>query len=183
MDLSTLFGGQGTLNPLALLERIFQQVVDQLARDDSFAGFDDKPPEDLIAAALGKRLARMIVDDQSPSPVRWSDPEAGYGDQPGGPLDDDPAYDDELADRNLTLAAALGACDCWGQDDGCPVCEGVGGPGWLPPDRQLFAAYVYPAMRAIGRAGGSPGGPSGPNGHARSNHQREESSYVRHDGR
>lgn len=56
---------------------------------------------------------------------------------------------DELAERNLALAEALGACDCWGQDPRCHVCEGEGGPGWILPDRQLFARYVQPAIRVI----------------------------------
>ena len=59
------------------------------------------------------------------------------------------AAGDEVAERNLALAEALGACDCWGQDPRCHICEGEGGPGWILPDRQLFATYVQPAIRAI----------------------------------
>lgn len=171
MDLSALFGGSGGLNPLSLLESIFQQVVNQLAREENFAG-GDRPPEELIASALGQRIARMIMEDQSPQAIRGRHLAPVFADD--GLDDDDPAYDEELADRNLSLAAALGACDCWGQEDGCPVCDGIGGPGWLPPDRQLFAAYVYPAMRAVQRAGGPP------HGARNNNHQQEESGHVRH---
>ena len=32
---------------------------------------------------------------------------------------------DDLVERNSELAAAVGACDCWGDDPGCPFCEGL----------------------------------------------------------
>ena len=52
-----------------------------------------------------------------------------------------------LLDRSILLAAALGACDCWGEDVGCPACAGAGSVGWVPPDPQLYAEYVAPAVR------------------------------------
>jgi hypothetical protein len=52
-----------------------------------------------------------------------------------------------LADTNLVLAAALGACDCWGQDPECPICSGEGSAGWTEPDARLYAEYVEPAAR------------------------------------
>lgn len=170
MDLSALFGGEGTVNPLAMVERVFQQVVDQLARTEGFALAGDEPPDELIAVALGNRLARMVADDRSPAGRRAPVYDAGAD-------LDDPLLD-ELLERNLALAAALGACDCWGQEPGCPICDGLGGPGWLPPDSQLFAAYVYPAMRAASRAG------LGPAGSARhKNPNQQEKDDVRHHGR
>ena len=62
-----------------------------------------------------------------------------------------------LADRNILLADALGACECWGEDPGCGVCGGEGAPGWLPPDPELFAHYVQPAIDRH-----PPGSPDGP---------------------
>jgi hypothetical protein len=60
---------------------------------------------------------------------------------------------EELADHNLLLAAALGACDCWGADPQCPVCEGAGASGWTDPDPGLFAEFVAPAVaRAAARS-------------------------------
>jgi hypothetical protein len=51
---------------------------------------------------------------------------------------------------NETLAAALGACPvCWGDDPGCRVCHGRGGPGSRRPDRELFARLVTPALRRL----------------------------------
>jgi hypothetical protein len=55
---------------------------------------------------------------------------------------------EELRERNDQLAAALGACHlCWGEDPGCPLCGGDGGPGAAPPDRRLFVRLVVPATR------------------------------------
>jgi hypothetical protein len=65
---------------------------------------------------------------------------------------------EELLDRNGVLAAALGACDCWGQHIDCPVCGGVGGPGWIRPDERLFASYVRPALRAAANVDDEPAG-------------------------
>jgi len=57
------------------------------------------------------------------------------------------AAHEALVDRNVLLAAALGACDCWGVDAGCPGCGGEGSAGWVPPDPELYAEYVAPAVR------------------------------------
>ena len=51
-----------------------------------------------------------------------------------------------LLDRNVLLAAALGACDCWGQQVDCPICSGEGRAGWVEPDPGLYAEYVEPAV-------------------------------------
>jgi hypothetical protein len=57
---------------------------------------------------------------------------------------------DRLQEINETLAAALGACPvCWGDDPGCGVCHGRGGPGSLRPDRELFERLVTPAQRRL----------------------------------
>jgi hypothetical protein len=57
---------------------------------------------------------------------------------------------DRLQEINETLAAALGACPiCWGDDPGCVVCQGRGGPGSLRPDRELFERLVTPALRRL----------------------------------
>jgi hypothetical protein len=77
------------------------------------------------------------------------------------PADEDPSWTDspdisvilehyeELIQRNSLLAAALGACECWGDVDGCEICRGEGTPGWCRPDRRLFARFVRPAVRAL----------------------------------
>ncbi|MEU7864230.1 hypothetical protein [Nonomuraea sp. NPDC049141] len=112
-------------NPMGFVETILQQILDQLARDGVFAD-SDTPPESLVATALGGRLARMVAAD--------------------GPVEHE-----MLIGRNSTFAAAVGACDCWGQDGKCPLCEGAGTPGWVLPDQQLFTTYVYPAVKTISK--------------------------------
>lgn len=52
-----------------------------------------------------------------------------------------------LSDRDALLAAALGACECWGDDSDCAVCGGDGVSGWTEPDDELYATYVRPAVR------------------------------------
>jgi hypothetical protein len=175
MDLTALIGG-GSVDFFALLERAFDQMALELARHEGVPGLGQEPPEELLAAAVGNRLARMIVAERSPRALRpgtWDaaggalptghEDRARSGHEPWRPSGSSPAHDvevvgttragleadDELAERNLALAEALGACDCWGQDPRCHICEGEGGPGWILPDRQLFATYVQPAIRAI----------------------------------
>jgi hypothetical protein len=62
---------------------------------------------------------------------------------------------DALADRNVLLAAAVGACDCWGVNPGCAICSGEGSAGWLEPDARLYAEFVEPAVRRSGSPGDS----------------------------
>jgi hypothetical protein len=123
MDLTALLG-RGLTDHLALAERVLAQVVDRVTSDESFVAGDETPAE-RIAHALSNRLARRVVDEESAS--------ARY---------------EELVERNIALASALGACDCWGESPRCPICDGEGRPGWLPPDRQLFATYVSPVVRS-----------------------------------
>jgi hypothetical protein len=125
MDLSTLLG-HGMADYLDLAQRMIAQLVDRVG-EESFAAGDEAPAE-RIAAALGNRLARVVLDEEAIA-VRY----------------------DVLAERNVALAAALGACDCWGDDPDCAICDGDGRPGWLPPDPQLFAVYVRPVAASIAR--------------------------------
>lgn len=54
-----------------------------------------------------------------------------------------------LADRNLLLAAAVGACDCWGREPDCDVCGGEGSAGWAQPDPRLYAEYIEPTAQRM----------------------------------
>jgi hypothetical protein len=49
------------------------------------------------------------------------------------------------------LAAALGACECWGLRADCGLCLGRGSPGWTQPDPRLFDEFVRPAIEAASR--------------------------------
>jgi hypothetical protein len=131
-------------DPISFVERVLVHVVGELAQQYEIAGDNAQPPDETLASALGSRLAGMIAsaeesqpDDRSTS-VDHSAEARKY---------------DELVARSAELASALGACDCWGDDDACPICHGIGEPGWTLPERQLFASYIRPAARTIARAG------------------------------
>lgn len=49
--------------------------------------------------------------------------------------------------RNALIAAALGACTCWGADPSC-TCGGRGGPGYVDPDTAAFEALIVPWIRS-----------------------------------
>jgi hypothetical protein len=161
MDLPLLIA-RVMADPVALLGRVVQQMLDQLERDGVLALDGDLPPDELLASALGNQLARMVNKD--PSVVTdWPE---------GGPREGALAHYEELVERNGILAAALGACECWGQYLECPECEGVGGPGWVLPDERFFASYVHPAVTAAMRSEGPPAG-TGRNGKHRQKERRD----------
>jgi hypothetical protein len=56
------------------------------------------------------------------------------------------AADRAPVDTNILLAAALGACGCWGLRADCGVCQGQGSAGWTQPDPELFDEFVRPAL-------------------------------------
>lgn len=51
--------------------------------------------------------------------------------------------------RNEQLAAAMGACSCWGDEPACSHCGGAGVPGWSAPDVLLLRVYALPALREL----------------------------------
>jgi hypothetical protein len=52
-------------------------------------------------------------------------------------------------DIRMLLAAALGACDCWGLQPDCQICQGHGFTGWTQPDLELFAEFVRPVVEKL----------------------------------
>jgi hypothetical protein len=66
------------------------------------------------------------------------------------------ADDDRPADITVLLAAALGACECWGLQVDCDLCQGQGSAGWTEPDADLFEEFIRPAADRLPsrRAGG-----------------------------
>jgi hypothetical protein len=54
--------------------------------------------------------------------------------------------DEAPASTNMLLAAALGACECWGLRADCDVCQGRGSAGWTEPVPELFDEFVGPAI-------------------------------------
>ncbi len=59
---------------------------------------------------------------------------------------DQPAADETPVDTNILLAAALGACECWGLRADCRMCGGRGCSGWTRPEPELFEEFVGPAI-------------------------------------
>jgi hypothetical protein len=122
---------------MILVERVLQQTQEQLMRNGTLTADGKISPDQVVVTALGNRLARIILNEDYSAAEEWS--------TVGFPADELSHYE-ELVERNSVLAAALGACDCWGQHVSCPFCNGVGGPGWTLPDERLFASYVRPAL-------------------------------------
>ena len=60
-----------------------------------------------------------------------------------------PATDDRPVDINILLAAALGACECWGLQADCGLCQGRGSAGWIQPEPELFDEFVRPAIARL----------------------------------
>lgn len=126
-----------TTSELAAVETLLMKVLpDPL-------GFAER-----VFGELAERLATPVSD--GPNVVPGYPPPSHVAD-PGATAH--PAHA-ALVDRQVLLAAALGACVCWGEDGGCPECGGRGSAGWVPPDPELFAEYVVPAVRRT--AGPSP---------------------------
>jgi hypothetical protein len=143
------FGGLlGRMVPeaMVLVERVLQQTQEQLTRNGALTADGQTSPDQVVVTALGNRLARIILNEDSS--VAEDRSTVGF---PADEL----SYYEELVDRNSVLAAALGACDCWGQHVSCPFCNGIGGPGWILPDERLFASYIRPALRMAAHPSGS----------------------------
>ena len=60
-----------------------------------------------------------------------------------------PAVDQGPVDINILLAAALGACECWGLQADCGLCQGQGSAGWTQPEPELFDEFVRPAIARL----------------------------------
>jgi hypothetical protein len=157
---------RASIDPVSLFTHIVQQVLSQLAHQYGLSDSRGGPSEELIAVALGNRLAQAIVsEDQSRARHRSAE----------NPWGDEFTDADELIERNSDLAAALGACDCWGFSVDCSVCDGAGAPGWALPDRRLFSTYVHPALRAMTQYGAS----SSPKGQSTNQRNGASPSYQR----
>jgi hypothetical protein len=59
------------------------------------------------------------------------------------------AADQPPIDASILLAAALGACECWGLQASCDLCQGQGSAGWTQPDPELFEEFVRPAIEKL----------------------------------
>lgn len=112
-------------DPMSLVGLVVDRMVSELTPAEASSAEGRAQPEEILAAALGNRLARAIAGDD------WT------------------PHFEALVARNSDLAGALGACDCWGEDPACPVCQGAGQAGWAQPDPQLYETYVRPAAKIV----------------------------------
>jgi len=62
---------------------------------------------------------------------------------------DEWSADETSLDTNALLAAALGACECWGLRADCHQCQGQGSSGWIQPDPELFEEFAGPAIAKL----------------------------------
>ena len=85
-----------------------------------------------------------------------------------------PVGDEAPSSTNLLLAAALGACECWGLRADCDVCQGEGSAGWTEPVRELFYEFVGPAVAKLPDVAADDLGPPASAGPDRHDHHRTE---------
>jgi hypothetical protein len=103
-------------------------------------------------AGFAQRLAVQVMSrwGQSAGPATsafYTDVTAEAGTPAATVITPDWAASEEPpVNMNILLAAALGACECWGMRTGCGACQGHGSPGWTEPDPELFAEFVEPAV-------------------------------------
>jgi hypothetical protein len=64
-----------------------------------------------------------------------------------------------LSEHSMILAAALGACECWGDDPDCELCGGAGSAGWTDPDETLYSEYVTPGVLRMATSASTDGQP------------------------
>ena len=102
-------------------------------------------PSGYAQRLLRQAATRLGQGAQSPATTFYpAYATASAGDEDGAPQAR--AVDNPLTDTNLLLAAALGACECWGLRASCGLCEGKGTAGWTDPDPALFDELVMPAV-------------------------------------
>jgi hypothetical protein len=153
-------------DPVGTCGGVLRQVLDQLLAPDTTPETAGAGPEAVVAGAIARRLRGLFEEPQP----RTSDRPTTVQ------MDAQAAYCEELMDRNSSLAAALGACNCWGAAPDCPICEGEGISGWMLPDGGLFAAYVGPALTVMTGLERNPAAADGPD----ENHRREtEDDHAR----
>jgi hypothetical protein len=111
-------------DPSGFARRLVLQLMAQFG--ESGAGTSSPVANAFYAAAEGENVASKIV-------ITPEEPD-GF-EEPGG--------------INILLAAALGACECWGVRADCDLCHGRGSAGWTEPVPELFDEFVGPAIARL----------------------------------
>jgi hypothetical protein len=104
--------------------------------------------EQFLLDLLSERLSKLLTADPDSKPAEPSVVEDLVTEDG---IDEQSLLADYefLVNKNSQLASALGACECWGEDSGCPVCQGEGMPGWTRPETQAYSFFIRPAMKAL----------------------------------
>jgi hypothetical protein len=130
---------QGTLEPNS-----FMEMLDNLGIND--------PRLRLVAEMMGKQRSKESVQpslEETLAKKRRTLARIEKLVQQNSALQEENRL---LQERLALLAEALGACPhCWGEDQSCTICRGRGAPGSFFPNRDVFAAYVLPAVRTLSR--------------------------------
>jgi hypothetical protein len=115
-------------DPSGFAQRLLLQVMAQFGQsaEPGAGGFDSGARAFYTAATEDDATASNIVITPEP-----------------------PAADEASSGTNLLLAAALGACECWGLRADCDVCRGRGSAGWTEPVPELFYEFVGPAIARL----------------------------------
>jgi hypothetical protein len=108
-------------DPSGFAERLLQQVMARWAQSG-------EPP---AAAFYTTATAQDVTGDDTVLSAGQPDP------------------DEPPIDTNLLVAAAVGACECWGLQAGCRTCHGRGSSGWAVPDPELFQEFIGPAIARL----------------------------------
>lgn len=56
---------------------------------------------------------------------------------------------EQLKSLNTTVASAMGACACWGQNVACPDCGGQGIPGTQAVNQAAFGQLIAPFFQTL----------------------------------
>jgi hypothetical protein len=139
-------------DPTLFLRRIMERTLAKSPHlGSTLMGQDNNAAEDLLVEVLSDRVAEMFEMDDSSKSVREEESSESELDE-GSNINCSPtmlAHYNWLVKKNHVLAAALGACDCWGEIANCPSCHEWGKPGWRLPNKRLFAYFVRPAIKAV----------------------------------
>jgi hypothetical protein len=112
-------------DPRGFAQRVLLQFMTQLGQSAT-------PGADTFRSAANAFYAATEDKDVAVSDIVITPEEPDAGEEPDG--------------INLLLAAALGACDCWGMRPDCDLCHGLGSAGWTEPVPELFDQFVGPAI-------------------------------------
>jgi hypothetical protein len=111
-------------DPRGFAQRVLLQFMARVG--ESGAGTSSPVANAFYAAAGGESAASKIVITPE-EPDRFEEPDG----------------------INILLAAALGACECWGVRADCDLCHGLGSAGWTEPVPELFDEFVGPAIARL----------------------------------